>query len=469
MSSHQQEASLTGAPGVARRVWRSFCPNSYPLLARRNFSYEMTSIMFFSFLLAGIETGIVTVLAKKGFDGVVPDAQLDAIVALLGASKAIANLTSFVWVRLNHGRNKLVFTASLQATCAVIVVLIALVPTNSALGLYLFAGGVMLARMAWAGFITIRSTIWNANYQRTIRATVTGKLATIQVIFVGVLGIALGLAMDLDERAFRVLLPIGAALGLVGIGTWLRIRVRGHAQLMRAEQADGDNAAPSFNPLRMISILREDRAFAGYMTCMFILGMGNLMVPPLLAVVAVDRFDMGYLEAMLVTNTLPFLAMPASVPFWSRMLSRMHVIRFRVVHAQVFALANGLFFIAAILRIEPLLYLAAIIQGLAFGGGALAWTLGHLDFAPPNRASQYMSVHVTLTGVRGLIAPFLGVLLDGWLAHVAGTPRGLVFGVAMALSALGGVGFLILSRSMRDRMAMHHQDVETTPVSRAGI
>ena len=469
MPVNQEEAKNEEAVGFARRAWRSFRPSSYPLLVRQNFSHEIVSIMFFSFLLAGIETGIVTVLAKKGFTGVVPDIQLDIIVALLGASKAIANLTSFIWVRLNHGRNKLVFTGSLQATCAVIVVLLAMVPTHTPLGLYLFAGGVLLARMVWAGFITIRSTIWNANYQRSIRATITGKLATVQVIFVGVLGIGLGIAMDVDDQSFRVMLPIGAGLGLIGIAIWMRIRVRGHNLLMQGERSGSENSSPSFNPLRMVSILREDRAFAGYMGCMFILGMGNLMVPPLLAVVVVDRFEMGYLEAMLVTNTLPFLVMPLSVPIWSRLLSRMHVIRFRVFHAQVFALANGLFFIAAIMELEPLLYFAAVIQGLAFGGGALAWTLGHLDFAPPNRASQYMSVHVTLTGVRGLIAPFLGVLLDGYLAQVAGTPRGVVFGLSMALSTLGGLGFFILNRSMRERMDLHHEDVETTPVSRAGL
>ncbi len=469
MPVNQEESRVEESVGFAQRAWRSFRPSSYPLLVRQNFSHEIVSIMFFSFLLAGIETGIVTVLAKKGFTGVVPDVQLDIIVALLGASKAIANLTSFVWVKLNHGRNKLVFTGSLQATCAVIVVLLAMVPTNSPMGLYLFAVGVLLARMVWAGFITIRSTIWNANYERSIRATITGKLATVQVIFVGVLGIGLGLAMDLDDRSFRVMLPIGAVLGVIGIAIWMRIRVRGHNQLMHAERSDSLNATPSFNPLRMIAILREDKAFGGYMGCMFILGMGNLMVPPLLAVVVVDRFDMGYLEAMLVTNTLPFLVMPLSVPIWSRLLSRMHVIRFRVFHAQVFALANGLFFVAAVMKLEPLLYFAAAIQGLAFGGGALAWTLGHLDFAPPNRASQYMSVHVTLTGVRGLIAPFIGVLLDGLLAEFFGTPRGVVFGVSMALSALGALGFFLLERTMRDRMAMKHEDVETTPVSKAGL
>lgn len=464
----EQEDERGRTDGIAQRAWRSFRPGAYPLLTRRNFSNEIVAIMFFSFLLAGIETGIVTVLAKKGFDGVVPDMHLDAIVALLGASKAIANLTSFIWVRLNHGRDKIVFTASLQATCAIVVVLLAMSPRTPA-GLYLFAGGVLLARMVWAGFITIRSTIWNANYERSVRAVVTGKLATVQVVFVGVLGIGMGLAMDLDPDALRIMLPVGAVMGLIGITWWRRIRVRGHGALLRSERHDDGDGGPSFNPLRMLAILRADRPFAGYMACMFVLGTGNLMVPPLLAIVVVDRFDMTYLGAMLVTNTIPFLVMPLAVPLWSHMLSRMHVIRFRVFHAQVFALANGLFFVSAMLRLEPLLYVAAAIQGLAFGGGALAWTLGHLDFAPPNRASQYMSVHVTLTGVRGLIAPFLGVLLDGLLAELLGTPRGLVFGLALVLSALGGLGFYALERTMRDRMAMRHQDMETTPVSRAGL
>ena len=458
--THASPATPQGIGGVLR----TFRPSAYPLLVRANLRHEMVAVVFFSFLLAGVETGIVTVLVKKGFAGVVPAAQLNVIVAMLGASKAIANLTSFIWVRLNHGRDKIVFTTSLQTTCAVVVVLLALVPTNRT-GLYLFAAGVLLARMAWAGFITIRSTIWSVNYPRQVRATVTGKLATIQVVTLGLLGVGIGVAMDADDRAFRVLLPVGAVLGLIGIVAWRRIRVRGHSRLLEGERSDG--RAPSFNPLHMASILREDRPFAAYMGCMFLLGMGNLMVAPLLAIVVVDRFDMGYGPAMLVTNTIPFLVMPLAVPLWSSLLSRMHVVRFRVIHAQVFTLANALFFTAAMLKIEWLLYVAAAIQGTAFGGGALAWTLGHLDFAPPNRSSAYMGVHVTLTGVRGVIAPFLGVSLDTALVHAGIAPQGAVLALSATLSLLGGVGFLILSRRMKT--IARHEAVETTPISKAGL
>jgi len=44
-------------------------------------------------------------------------------------------------------------------------------------------------------------------------------------------------------------------------------------------------------------------------------------------------------------------------------------------------------------------------------GAMLAWDLGHHDFAKRDLATIYMGVHVTLTGVRGAMAPFIGAAL----------------------------------------------------------
>ena len=54
-----------------------------------------------------------------------------------------------------------------------------------------------------------------------------------------------------------------------------------------------------------------------------------------------------------------------------------------------------------------------ICFGLGMGGGKLAWNLGHLHFAPREEAELYMGIHVSLTGLRGLIAPLTGMLLWG--------------------------------------------------------
>ena len=45
----------------------------------------------------------------------------------------------------------------------------------------------------------------------------------------------------------------------------------------------------------------------------------------------------------------------------------------------------------------------------------MAWQLGHNDFARQDQLAAYMGLHVTLTGLRGSIAPFLGIILyAGW-------------------------------------------------------
>jgi len=76
----------------------------------------------------------------------------------------------------------------------------------------------------------------------------------------------------------------------------------------------------------------------------------------------------------------------------------------------------------------------------------LAWNLGHQHFAPPNRDAEYMGVHVTLTGVRGLLGPLLAVEIYRRLAPV-GWGSG-VFAVCAACNMIGMIGFIFLARRM---------------------
>jgi hypothetical protein len=86
--------------------------------------------------------------------------------------------------------------------------------------------------------------------------------------------------------------------------------------------------------------------------------------------------------------------------------------------------------------------------GIARGGGALAWQLGHNDFADQKALSAYMGIHVTLTGVRGAIMPFLGMVLYIGFLDVAGIGAHL-FGIAAGLSVISWVGFRRLHRDMQ--------------------
>lgn len=448
-------------------LW-SFLPASMPVMARRNYRYELTAAFFLPFLLTIVDSAVIGVVVKNAYEGVIEDTLLNFVVAAISASAAFSNIVSFVWVRLSHGRDKVPFINGLQIGMIVLVGLIGFMP-RSVPGMWALAGCVLLARFCWAGFITIRSTIWRQNYSRPVRARVTGKLATVQVLTLAGLGLGLGAAMDADPRWFRVLLPAGCVLSVVGVWAWSRIRLRGRTSLMTQEAASKDDGdAPSFNPVGMVRLLAGDRMFAGYMGCMFLLGLGNLMQTPLLVVLLRDEFKMEYMGGIQITSSIPLAMMPISIPLWARLLDRVHVIQFRRLHSWFFVVSAGITTIAVYSETAWLLWVAAVVQGLAFGGGALAWNLGHLDFAPAHRASAYMGVHVTLTGVRGLIAGFASVgfyeALLGRVAHASTWS----YSACFVLCVLGAVGFQVLARHKLRADAALQRPAETAPPTRVG-
>ena len=61
----------------------------------------------------------------------------------------------------------------------------------------------------------------------------------------------------------------------------------------------------------------------------------------------------------------------------------------------------------------------------------LAHTLGHLHFARPEQAEIYMGIHVSLIGIRGLVAPLCGM----WLYNLLGWPVWLI-AIAFSISSI---------------------------------
>lgn len=438
-----------------------------PLLSRRNYRRELGAVFFLPFLLVAVEGAVISVLVKNAYEGVVPAVRLNFIVAALAAAPALANISSFMWVRMSHGRHKVRFITLLQLALCLCVLLVAIAPRTEN-GLYLLLVAVLGARLCWAGFITIRSTVWRLNYARNARARATGKFATVQVLLVALLGIGLGKAMDLNEDSFRVLLPVGVGLGLIGIYLWSRVRVRQLRVLVRDELSGEGPGTPSFNPVSLLSVLRADKLYSKFMFNQFVLGLGNIMMMAPLVIVLRDNYGLGYLQGMLITNSIPLLMMPLAIPFWSRFLDRVHIIQFRSVHSWFFVTSMAVVLIATTSGNIWLCYFSAVVHGMAYGGGVLAWNLGHLDFAPPSKASQYMGVHVTLTGVRGLIAPFLGVCIYGLLERAWAGAGPWVFAVSLTFCTMGAIGYARMGRAMGRQGIVRTEPVEVTPPARAG-
>ncbi len=414
-----------------------------PLDSRTHYKREFLAWAFLPMMMGAIEGGVVGVLTKRLFSGEVDETMLDWSVAALAAAQGFANISSFIWAGVSHGKNKIRFLTMLKIAVIVMIAAVSFVP-RTPLGLLLLLVCVVGTRICWAGVVTLRSTVWQANYPRANRADVAGRIATVQAIVLASVGLGIGEMMDQNEEAFRWIYPIAASFGIIGAWIYSKMQVTGHTKILKDELA-------TMAPWKTIALLKEDKAFSKYMTCQFIFGVGNLMLTAPLVVVLTDQFSFDYLGEILIVSTIPIILMPLSIPIWSKLLNRMHVIPFRAIHSWIFVISSICFGTSIFSGSTVGLWIAAAIRGVGFGGGVLAWNLGHQDFAPVEQSGRYMGLHVTLTGIRGLLAPALGMGLYTMLHGMGETSGGGVFFIGAAISSVGAIGFLLLSRTSPDK------------------
>lgn len=468
---HAAAAAAARLPGPVR----GFHPGSVPPMARRNYARELLAALCFPFALVAFEGSVLSVLVRLIYEGRVDDRLLNYVAAFVAVVPALANVSSFAWVRLSHARDKIRTITLLNSTMLALVLLLALMPRN-ATGLIAVAAIAIVARTCWAGFTTLRSTVWKQNYPDNARARITGRFGQVGPTLLALLSLGLGLAMNAAERldqtlatlalalgsfssplpdlstlVFRVFVPVGALIASVGLFAWRRVRVREARNLIRAEAAADRASGPSFNPVRLVAVLRRDRAYDRFMTAQLLLGLGNIMSMSLLAIVLREVFGVTYFQGLLVSTAITLLLIPVSIPFWARLFDRTHILEFRAIHSWVFVAALSLLLVATRLELFWLMYVFAVLKGIAFGGGMLGWTLGHLDFAPKDQVTQYMGVHVTLTGLRGILAWVFGVTLYEGLNRLQPGAGTWIFALCIALTLAGALMFVHQARHLRQR------------------
>jgi hypothetical protein len=361
--------------------------------------------------LAGCTLGLVegataAVLVKRGFAGLASPEVVNFAVAFVSSSPALANMTSFLWANLAHGREKIRFLVLLTAVFAIIVASIGLLP-RAATGLAITVVLVLIARMIWAGVLTVRAAVWSANYPRGVIAQITGRIVVFTSL--GMAGTSALAALVLQTRpAYARLLYFGAGVtGLVAAWLCRRVRVRQSFRLKQAEE--NESATGEVFSLRVMrEILRKDPAYRQFMTCMGLYGAGNLMIGGQLVILLTDDLHISAAQQIGMLTLMPLLCVPLFTPWWARLFDAGHVIDFRARQCWSLVAAMSVAILAVFLRFPALLWVSAVLFGVSTAGASLGWNLAHNDFASLGKVQQYMGVNVTLTGMRGLIAPPIG-------------------------------------------------------------
>lgn len=387
-----------------------------------------------------VEGATVAVLVKKGYAGLVEPHWVNFAVAIVSGAPALANISSFAWANLAHGRARVNLLAGLQAAFAVTVGLIALAPI-AASGLVMTLVAVIAARVVWAGILTVRAVVWSANYPRHVMARITARMVTVGSLGVATFALLAGTVIDLAPHGARWLYVAAALCGVLAAYRYRAVRVRRQFQLLAAEASTGQSSS-AFSLRMLREILRDDAPFGRYMFWLGLYGSGNLMLNAQLVILFNDRLQLRSLTQILLLTVTPMLMMPLFLPWWARLFDRGHIIEYRSRQCWALVLAIIVMTLALVVRETWMLWPGAMLIGASYAGANLGWNLGHNDFATLGRSQHYMGVHVTLTGVRGLVAPPLGVACYEWLEWLRpGAGIGAML-LPLGLVTVGAFGFL---------------------------
>jgi hypothetical protein len=260
---------------------------------------------------------------------------------------------------------------------------------------------------------------------------------------VGLPSVAVATGWLLDRRAdlARWIYLLAALAGLAAAWRFRAVRVRREYQLLAAESGEAVGAGP-FSLAMLREILRADPAFRRYMFWMSMYGSGNLMLNAQMVVLFSDRLHLSSTTQVVLLTALPLLLMPVFLPAWARLFDQGHVIDYRSRQCWSLVAAMAIMGVAVLLRVPWLLWPASVLLGASYAGANLGWNLGHNDFASLGRAQHYMGVHVTLTGVRGLLAPPLGMLCYQWLESLRGGLGIAALLIPFTMVTAGALGFV---------------------------
>jgi hypothetical protein len=415
-------------------------------MAEALFRREIAPWALLGVTLGLVEGATAAVLVKQHFTAAADPLVVNLAVAFVSGAPALSNVVSFVWANVAHGRERVTLMVWLQALFAALVGLISLAPRETG-GLALTVLSVVGARVVWAGVLTVRASVWTSNYPRNVLARVTGRIVIVSSLAVAAASAAIGWALETRVVDPRLVYGVGMVAGLLGAWLYRQMRVRREFRLLYEESAIGTIEPFS---LRMLGqILRADASFREYMFWMGLYGAGSLALTAQLVLIFTEQLHLPSWMQIALLSVVPLATVPLFTPWWARLFDGSHIIVYRSRQGWALVGAWAVTCIATLTGWIPLLWIGAVLLGAAFAGANLGWHLGHNDFASLGRSQHYMGVHVTLTGVRGAIAPALGVLLYQWLESLQRGWGRYALLLPLAMTTAGAFGFTLMRRTLQ--------------------
>jgi len=264
--------------------------------------------------------------------------------------------------------------------------------------------------------IPAQNSIYQQNLNAEKRGKTFGYIISIATLIAMIASFAAGKILDYDESWFRYIIVAAGVAGFISSGILSFIKIKkGKGELQQTKQQLTFKDLAVTPMIRTFELLKRNREFARFQRNFTLYGMGFIMTVPVIPLFLVENLKLTYSTSFLAKAIISQLGLLFLSPFIGKLHDLWHPHRFTCIS---FAISGFECFFFVSFYFAPtqgiaiaLVFLAYFIFGIAMAGVNLAWNMSSIYFAGKEDASMYQSVHVTMTGFRGLLAPLLGLII----------------------------------------------------------
>lgn len=301
------------------------------------------------------------------------------------------------------------------------------------------------------------NTVFKHNYTNEKRSVLYSYASSLYTIVVLIITTLLGYLLDLDYELYRVFYPVAGIFDIlayinlakmISMGNTLENKFHNKFTGIISKKLLKDVL---ILPVRnLIRIFKENKPFFRFEINFFLYGMAFMIASPAVPIFLVETLKLDYSPISIAKGLVFYAATILFTPVMGRIHGTGNPTKFcgylflALIFYPLFMLSIKLIGIDThLISPEVLLYFTYFYFGVVMSGVTMSWNLSSIYYAPHSEVANYQAVHITLTGVRGSFAPFIGYFLLKYISIEA------TFIVSSFIFLIAGVRMMKESRRVQ--------------------
>lgn len=256
------------------------------------------------------------------------------------------------------------------------------------------------------------------NYQHQNFGKLYSYATSLNKVIMLIITFVYGYLLDIDNYSFVYIVPFIGILGVLS-GFILASIVNvdhGPITIERPKKTIFQSVRDSINEMWLILV--KNTPYKHFEIGFMFYGFSFMISVTVITIYFYEGLNLNYSSVAFYRNAYNILAI-ILLPFFGKLLGKIDPRKFAIITylsiaAYIFSLMMTEYIPQHFTLFNTTIYYTlifyVIFHGVFAASMVLLWNIGSAYFCSPNEAGTYQSLHLSLTGVRAIFAPLLGVL-----------------------------------------------------------